>query len=329
MIGRRMFIVGVAGGALASTLTAQAQEAGRIYRVGLLAPGSRTTSDIGMAKVLASNLREMGYVEGRNLVLEPRFGEDQSDRLPGLARELAQRKPDVIVSIGTSATKASTLATATVPIVFLTNTDPVAAGLVPSLAQPGGNVTGILIAPEGTLAAKKLELLIEVVPKAKRIGVLAPDDPVGFSLQRAEIQKAAAALGVELIVVTVRHGDYAGAFAAIDTARPAALFVGAHSLFLRDRRQIIALAARYRLPAVYEWPQHVKDGGLMSYGASDTETYRRVSVYVDRILKGARPSDLPIEQPSKLMLVINFATAKALGITIPQELRLRADEVVQ
>ena len=199
-----------------------------------------------------------------------------------------------------------------------------------SLAQPGGNVTGILIAPEGTLAGKKLELLREVVPKARRIALLAPDDPgVGFGLQREEVRKAAAALDVELIVVVVKGGDYAGAFAAIGAARPAALFVGAHSVFVRDRKQVIGLAAKYRLPAIYEWPQHVKDGGLMSYGASDVETYRRVAVYVDRIFKGAKPSELPIEQPSKLMLVINANTAKTLGLKLPQSLLVRADEVIQ
>jgi putative ABC transport system substrate-binding protein len=330
MIGRRMFIVGAGCSILAFRFAAQAQEAGRIYRLGILSPGQRSTSDVGVAKALAANLRDLGYVEGRNLVVEALFAGDRSDWLPGLARELAQRKPDVMVVVGTLATEAGKLATTTIPLVFLTNVDPVASGLVPSLAQPGGNLTGILIAPEGTLAAKKLELLIEVVPKARRIALLAPDDPgIGFRLQREEIRKAAAALDVELVVVEVRRGDYAGAFAAIDAARPAGLFVGAHSLFLRDRKQIIALAAKYRLPAIYEWPQHVKDGGLMSYGASDIETYRRVAVYVDRIFKGAKPSELPIEQPSKLFLVINVATAKALGMTIPQSLRLRADEVIQ
>jgi putative ABC transport system substrate-binding protein len=330
MSGRRDFIVAATCSVLAFPFAAQAQEPGRIYRLSILAPGMRSTSDVGLAKVLAANLRDLGYVEGRNLIVDALFGEDRTDWLPALARELAQRKPDVLVVIGTLATEAGKRATTTIPIVFLTNVDPVAAGFVPSLAQPGGNLTGILIAPEGTLAAKKLELLMDIVPKARRIALLVPDDPgVGIRLQREEIRKAAAALDVELVVVVVRHGDYDGAFAAIDAARPAALFVGAHSLFLRDRRQIIALAARYRLPAIYEWPQHVKDGGLMSYGASDTETYRRVAVYVDRIFKGARPSELPIEQPSKLFLVINLATAKALGITIPQAMRLRADEVIQ
>jgi putative ABC transport system substrate-binding protein len=330
MIDRRMFIVHVAGTVFALPLAALAQDAGKVYRLGVLSLGPRTATDVGVARVLKSDLRELGYVEGRNLVVEAVFAEEQSDRLPGLARELAQRQPDVIVAVGTLAIQAGKLATTTIPVVFLTNVDPVAAGLVTSLSQPGGNVTGILIAPEGTLAGKKLELLMQIVPGARRIAMLAPDEPgIGSRLQREEVQKAAAALGVELTVVVVRRGDYASAFAAIGAARPAALFVGAHSLFVRERKPIIALAAKYRLPAIYEWPQHVRDGGLMSYGASDTETYRRVAAYVDRIFKGARPSELPIEQPSKLLLVINFATAKALGITVPPSLRLRADEVIQ
>ena len=330
MMDRRGFVGTVAATLLAIPLAGEAQQPGRIYRLGVLSLNARPTSDGGLNQWLTTYLRELGYVEGQNLVVEARFAEGQYDRLAGLAREIALIKPDVIVAIGTSAIQEGKLATTTVPIVFLTNVDPVAAGLVPSLAQPGGNVTGILIAPEGTLAGKKLELLREFVPRAKRIALLAPDDPgIGFRLQREEVRKAAAALGVELIVVTVQGGDYAGAFAAIGAARAAALFVGAHSVFLRDRKQIIGLAAKYRLPAIYEWPQHVKDGGLMSYGASDTETYRRVAVYVDRIFKGARPSELPIEQPSKLLLVINFNTAKALGLTLPQSLLLRADEVIQ
>jgi putative ABC transport system substrate-binding protein len=289
-----------------------------------------STSGTGLAQWLSSYLGELGYVEGRNLVVVTRFAEERADRLPGLARELAQQKPDVIVAIGTSAIQAGKIATTTIPIVFLNNGDPVELGLVASLARPGANVTGILIAPGGTLAGKKLELLKEMAPRATRIALLTPDDPgAGLKMQVQEVRKSAAVLGVELSVVEVRGGDYAKAFAAIGATRSTALFVGAHSRFLRDRNKIIELAASHRLPAVYEWPQQVKDGGLMSYGASDTETYRRVAVYVDRIFKGAAPGELPIEQPSKLLLVINLKTAKAMGLSIPQALLLRADEVIQ
>jgi putative ABC transport system substrate-binding protein len=275
-------------------------------------------------------MRELGYVEGQNLLVEARYAEDRADRLPALARELVQLRLDAIVAVGTTVILAMKGATTTVPVVFLTNVDPVAAGLVPSLAHPGGNVTGILIAPDGTLAGKKLELLREMVPGAARIALLIPDDPgIGIKLQVQEIRKPAAALGVELIVVEVRGRDYGGAFAVTGAARPGALFVGAHSFFVRDEKEIIELAAKYRLPAIYEWPQQVQAGGLMSYGASDVETYRRVAAYVDQIFKGAKAGDLPIWQPSNLHLVINLKTAKALGLAIPQSLLLRADEVIQ
>jgi putative tryptophan/tyrosine transport system substrate-binding protein len=330
VIDRRTFIGSIAGSLVALPLAAQAQQAGRVYRLGLLSPGMPSTSGAGMAQWLSSYLGELGYVEGRNLVVVARFAEERADRMSALARELAQQKLDVIVAIGTSAIQASKIATATVPIVFLTNGDPVELGLVASLARPGGNVTGILIAPGGTLAGKKLELLKEMVPRATRIALLTPDDPgAGLKMQVQEVRKSAAVLGVELSVVEVRSGDYAKAFAAIGATRSTALFVGATSRFLRDRDKIIELAASHRLPAIYEWPQQVKDGGLMSYGASDTETYRRVAVYVGRIFKGAAPGELPIEQPSKLMLVINLKTAKAMGLSIPQSLLLRADEVIQ
>jgi len=327
---RRAFIAWLAVGLLALPLATKAQQAGRIYRLGVLAPGTRSTSTTGLVQRLAADMRELGYVEGQNLLLESRFGEDKPDSFPGLARELVQLKPDAIVVIGTLGLEASKNATTTVPLVFLSNVDPVAAGLVTSLSRPGGNVTGVLIAPEGTLAAKKLELLKELVPRATRIGMIVPDDPgVGMMLQIKEAKKAAVALGIELVVVEVRGGDYKKAFAALNAEQPAALLVGAHSRFLRDRNPIIELTATHRLPAIYEWPQQVKDGGLMSYGANDTEMYRQVAVYVDRIFKGAVPGELPIEQPSKLELVINLKTAKALGLTIPQSLLVRADEVIQ
>ena len=330
MSDRRTFIGSIAGGLLALPLAAQSQQAGRIYRLGFLHPGARPSSGAGFLGSFTDPMRELGYVENRNLSVEARFAENNSNRLPELARELVLLKPDAIVAIGTSAIRAGREVTTTIPIVFLNNVDPVAAGLVASLARPGGNITGVMITPEGSLAGKRLELLKEWAPRATRIALLTPDTAGGgMILEVQEMRKAAASLGVELIVVEARGGDYAKAFAAISEARPAALVVAATSRFVRDRNQIIELAASHRLPAVYEWPQQVKDGGLMSYGASDTETYRRVAAYVDRIFKGAKPSELPIEQPSKLLLVINLKTAKALGLTIPQSLLLRADEVIR
>jgi putative tryptophan/tyrosine transport system substrate-binding protein len=330
VIDRRTFTRITALALLVTPFGARAQPAGKVYRVGILRASTRVPSDPILGNWLVKPLQELGYVEGQNLIIEARYAEDKFDRLPGLARELMQRSPDVIVAVGTSTALAFKDATTTIPIVFLTNVDPVEAGLVSNLARPGGNVTGVLIAPEGTLAAKKLEILKELVPPATRFALLVPDDPnIGLKLQVQEARKAASALGVELVVVVVRDGDYGNAFATIGAARPGALLVGAHSFFVRDRKQIVELAGKYRLPAIYEWPQQVKDGGLMSYGANDVETYRRVALYVDQILKGAKPGDLPIWQPSNLRLVINLKTAKALGITIPPPLLLRADEVIQ
>jgi putative ABC transport system substrate-binding protein len=323
--GRRAFLAAAGGGLLAWTLAGRAQQPDRTYRLGMIRL-TRPTDLVATGVPLA--MREIGYVEGRNLVVEARYAEGSIERLPALARELVERRVDVIVAVGTAAVRAARDATTTIPIVLFGNFDPVAAGLVTSLARPGGNVTGVLIAPEGTLAAKKLELLKEAVPRATRMALLAPDDP-NFRLQAQEVRNAAAAMGIALAVVEVRGGDYERAFAAIVADRAAALFVGAHTLFSADRRRIIDLAAKHRLPAIYEWPEQVEDGGLMSYGGSLTASYRRVAAYVDRLFKGAKPGDLPIDQPSKLEFVINLRTAKALGLGLPSSLLLRADRVIE
>jgi ABC-type uncharacterized transport system substrate-binding protein len=235
---------------------------------------------------------------------------------------------DVILAISPSAIRAAKEATSTIPIVMYGNFDPIAAGIVTNLARPGGNITGVLIAPDGTLAGKKLELLKEAVPEATRIALLAPVDP-SFSRQVQEAQQAARRLGVTLVVVEVRDREYDRAFAAMAADRPDALFVGSTAQFFIDRHRIIELAARHRLPAIYEWPEQGEDGGLMGYGTSLAGLARRVAIYIDRILKGARPGDLPIEQPSKFDLVINLRTAKTLGLVLPQALLLRADQVIE
>ena len=237
---------------------------------------------------------------------------------------------DVILAIGSSCVQATKQATTTIPIVMLGNLDPVAAGLVASLARPGSNVTRVLITPEGTLAAKKLELLRKTVPRATRIALLLPKDP-GISVQQQiqEVRTAASALGVTLTVVDVRGDDYDAAFAALAAGKPQALIVGAHPFFVRDRKRVIELAAQYRLPAIYEWPVQVQEGGLMSYGTNEVETYKRVATYIDRVFRGTKAGDLPIWQPSKLHLVINLKTAKALGLTIPQSSLLKADQVIE
>lgn len=328
---RREFLSTVGVSLLTAPLAAEGQMAAKIYRLGILstatAPESRDAST-AVALVPAA-LRELGYVEGQNLVVERRYAGGKTDLLPMMARELVHLGVHVILAIALAAVNAAKNATATIPIVFYGNFDPVANGLVTNLARPGGNITGVLIAPDGTLAGKKLELLKEMVPQATRIAVLVPEDRETYGLQGRELQQAAALLGVALSVVTVRGGDYDRALAAIGRERPGALFVAASSYFMRDRRQIIALAARHRLPAMYEWPEQVEEGGLMSYGSSLSATTQRAAAFIQRIFDGAKPGDLPIEQPTQFKLVINVKTAKALGLTIPQSLLLRADEVIQ
>ncbi|MGH7384133.1 MAG: ABC transporter substrate-binding protein [Candidatus Rokuibacteriota bacterium] len=326
---RRAFLALLASGLVALPRRAAAQPAARVYRLGILAfsaappPSEQTTAAI----LIPNALREMGYAPGRDLVVDVRYSDGRLDRLPDLARGLLRLRPDVIVGISAASARALRAATTTIPIVLYANVDPVAAGLVKSLAKPEGNVTGVLIAPAGTLAAKKLELLKEAVSGTARIAFLAPADP-GIKLQVQETRQAAGALGISLTVTEVRAGDYERAFAALAAERPEALFVGAHTFFVRDRKRIIALAARHRLPAMYEWPEQVEDGGLMSYGSSLPGTTRRAAVYVDRLFKGARPADLPFEQPAEFQLVINLGTARALGLTVPPALLARADRVI-
>jgi putative tryptophan/tyrosine transport system substrate-binding protein len=327
---RRAFLALLASGLATLPCLAVAQQAGRVYRLGILAPTTAPPpSDQNTAVILIPKaLREMGYAPGRDLVVDVRYAGGQLDRLPALARELVRLRMDVIVAISASAALAVKAATTTIPIVLYGNLDPVAAGLVRSLAKPEGNVTGVLIAPAGTLAAKKLELLKEAVPGATRVAFLAPADP-GIKLQVQETRQAAATLGITLAVTEVQAGDYERAFAALAAERPEALFVGAHTFFVRDRKRIIALAAKHRLPAMYEWPEQVEEGGLMSYGSSLPGTTRRVAVYVDRLFKGARLADLPFEQPAEFQLVINLRTARALGLTVPPSLVARADRVIE
>lgn len=326
---RRAFLAFLAVGATLPR-PAAAQPAGRVYRLGILAPTvAPPASEQNTAVILIPKaLREMGYAPGRDFVVDVRYAEGQLGRLPALARDLVRLRMDVIVAISAAAARAAKTSTTTIPIVLYGNLDPVAAGLVKSLAKPEGNVTGVLIAPAGTLAAKKLELLKEAVPGAVRIAFLAPADP-GIKLQVQETQQAATALGIKLAITEVQAGDYERAFAALAAERPEALFVGAHTFFVRDRKRIIELAAKHRLPAMYEWPEHVEAGGLMSYGSSLPGTTRRVAVYVDRLFKGARPGDLPVEQPAEFQLVINLRTARALGLAVPPALIARADRVIE
>ena len=311
------------------TPVAFAQPAERMQRVGILRPGAPPLSPVDPQTAgFPRAMRELGYVEGRNLTVEIRYAQGDLQRLPALARSFVDDRFDVVVAVGSPAARAMRQASSTLPIVVYGNFDPLALGLVGSLARPGGNLTAVLMAPDGTLAGKRLQLLKEVVPQATRIGLLAPDDPA-VRLQVQETQQAAKALRIELPVAVVRDGDYTAAFDDLVRLRVAALVVASHQYFVRDRAAIIELAEQHKLPAMYEWREQVADGGLMTYSTSLYGIHQRVAAYVDRILKGANPGEMPVERPTKFELVINLKTAKALGLALPQPLLLRADEVIQ
>ena len=316
---RRAFVAGTLG-LLAAPLAVEAQQAAKVFKVGELHPG------IGSEERLAA-LREAGYVESKNLVVERRHAEGRIERLPALAAELVGLKPDVILATGGDAIRAAKNATKIIPIVMAFGDDPVGKGLVASLARPGGNVTGVSLVAAGTMAAKRVEIFKEAVPRARRIALLSW--PRMEAAQVKEAEQAARTLKTETIIVEVRNGDYEGAFSTLAAERADALFVLSHPLLNRDRKGIIALAARNRVPAIYEWREAAEDGGLLAYGAKIRDLNRRVAAFVDKILKGAKPADLPVEQPTKFELVINLKTAKALGLTIPPAVLARADEVIQ
>jgi len=282
-----------------------------------------------MAQAFREGLRDLGYFEGRDLVIEWRVANGDYARIPELVADLVQRKVDVIVSDSTQGTQALKRATSTIPIVMADIADPVGSGLVASFAHPGGNITGLTIMLTD-LSAKQLQLLRETVPRATRVAVLwNPDTP--YSLKVIEELKAAApSLSIELIFVGVRTTEEFGpAFSAVSRARTQALYVIGGPLFGHHRATIAKLASKARLPTMFNARVNVEGGGLMSYGPNYGDLFRRSAGYVDKILKGAKPGDLPIEQPTKFELVVNLKTAKALGITIPESILLRADEVIR
>ena len=314
-------------GILAAPVAAEGQQPGKVYRLGLLSPTSPPVAGQTAVSLIVAALRELGYVEDENLVIERRYAEGKFDRLPALARDLVQLGVGVIVAISPVAVEAARDVTQTVPIVMFAAGDPVARGFVASLARPGRNITGVVIAETG-LADKRLALLKEAIPRVTRVAILVNgEDHVRDQAQEA--QKAARALGLALAVVNVRGDAYEQAFAKMVSARAQALLVPASSLFNRDRRQIIALALKHRLPVMYQWRESAEEGGLMAYGSSIAALSRRAASYIDRIFRGVRPADLPMEQPISYELVINLKTAKALGLTIPPSVLARADQVIE
>jgi putative tryptophan/tyrosine transport system substrate-binding protein len=315
----------------AAPLAAEAQQAAKVARIGWLSLNLAAAPH--MPEAFRQGLRDLGYVEGRNVVIEYRDAEGKPERLPALAAELVALKVDVILAAGSPQALAAKHATKTIPIVFATaSSDPVTSGLVTSLARPGGNVTGLSgLGPE--LIGKCLELLTQVVPGVSRVAALWQPGAVG---ERAETEMlkgaevAGRALGVQLQFVEARGpDDFDRAFSDMTRARASALTMLPSAMFFNERRRLMDLAAKNRLPAVYQWREFVDAGGLMSYGPHGPDLFRRAATYVDKILKGARPADLPVEQPTKFDLVVNLKTAKALGLTIPQSILVRADEIIQ
>jgi putative ABC transport system substrate-binding protein len=327
---RRTFMAMLTGGLLAAPLTADAQQTGKVARIGYLGPSSPSSSS-SYVDAFRQGLRELGWVEGQNIVIEYRFAEGRLERLPDLAAELVRLKVDIIVASPTPGVAAAKNATETIPIVMLSGSaDPVGLGFIASLARPGGNVTGLSYSVGPEIFSKGLELLKETVPKIRRVAILSnPASPVQPLIIR-EVNAAARSMGVQLQLLEARGpNEFDGAFAAMAKERVGALLVVADSIFLLHRTRLADLAARSRLPAAYGVREHVEAGGLMSYGPSLRDVFRRGATYVDKILKGAKPGDLPVEQPTKFELVLNLKTAKALGLTIPDSLLRRADEVIQ
>ena len=307
---------------------AAAQQPKRVPRIGFLT-GASAFSMAARVEAFRQGLHELGYIEGKNIFIEWRFAEGKSDRLPALAAELVRLKVDIIVTGAPTSTRAAKQATATIPIVMVSDDDPVGSGFVASLAHPGGNITGqSTLSPE--ISGKQLELLKEIVPKLSRVAVIGTATRPGIPQALREINVAADAFRVQVQYLEVRGpNDIEIAFRAASKEHIDAVLVLASTVFFSQRRQIAVLAVKSRLPAIYPRPEYVEDGGLMSYGVNINDLYRRAATYVDKILKGAKPADLPIEQPKKFEFIINLKTAKEIGLTIPPEVLARADKVIK
>jgi ABC-type uncharacterized transport system substrate-binding protein len=325
---RRAFMAAIAGGLLAAPLAAGAQQPIRVWRIGFLGPGSYSSGD-PRVEALRLGLRELGYVEGRNLALEFRWAGGNATRLPALAAELAKLKIDTVVTQGTQATDAARRAITTIPIVFSVAGDPIGDGLVASLARPGGNVTGLTdIAPD--IAGKRVELLREAVPGITRIAVLWNPANPSSAPQMKDTSGVAHSYGLAVRSIELRgFGQVEEAFTTAVQDQARAVIVLSDGVLYSRRGQIAQLAAKHRLPCVAWTPEFAESGCLMAYGANVVEMHRRAAMFVDKILKGAKPGDLPVEQPTKFDLIINLKTAKALGLTIPPSLLQRADQVIE
>jgi putative ABC transport system substrate-binding protein len=330
MIGLRLaFTITLLFGGLFNPVAAEVQQGAKVARIGYLGGHS---ADSYVREAFLQGLRELGYVEGRNVVFEFRFPEGKLGRYPALAAELVALKVDVIVAAGTPAALAAKQATRTLPIVFASAPDPVESGLVTSLARPGGNVTGTSnLTPE--LAGKWVELLKHAVPRVRQVAVLWQPGALGKRTEedmRKQMEVAGRALEVQLRFFETRGpADFDGAFLEMTRARVSALIVLPGPMFFGERGRLVDLAARKRLPTVYPWKDFVDAGGFMAYGPNISDLFRRAAAYVDKILRGAMPGDLPVEQPTNLQLVINLKAARGLGLTIPQSVLSQADHLVE
>jgi putative ABC transport system substrate-binding protein len=328
VVDRRAFLASIAGSLLAGPLAAEAQQRAMPV-IGVLSTGSPGPSSAPFMAAFRQGLSEAGYVEGQNLAIEYRWAEGHYDRLPALAADLVGRKVDLIMASSPPSALAAKSATSTIPIVFRSGADPVADGLVASLARPGGNLTGVsFVADE--LTAKRLELLSELVPRARVIALLM--NPNNATAERVirDVQEAARTKGLQLHVLKASsESEIDTAFASLVQLHAGALVVGADPFLTGRREQLVALASRHAVPSIYAWREFAASGGLISYGPSLTSAFRLVGHYAGKVLKGAKPADLPVQQPTKFELVINLKTAKALGLTIPQSLLLRADPVIE
>jgi putative ABC transport system substrate-binding protein len=324
MMDRRAFVAGTLGFLTASRV-GEAQQAGRVYRIGVLA-----IADSPGWEVFRQALRQLGYMEGSNTAIEWRWSQGRLERFPGFAAELVSRKVDLIVASSYPGTLAAKNATQTIPIIMVVVADPVEIGLVASMARPGGNITGSTLLPGVEIVGKYLELLKEAVPDLSRVAVLSnPANPIhGLRLNAAEV--AGRSLRMHLQILTAQGpAEFDRAFAAMTSARVGALYVVGDPMFYQHRARLAELAVKNRLPAIYELKEFVEAGGLMAYGPYLLDLYRSAAVYADKIFNGAKPGDLPIEQPTKFELRINLKTAKALGLTIPPSVLARADEVIE
>jgi ABC-type uncharacterized transport system substrate-binding protein len=313
---------------LGFAIAAEAQQPGKVPRIGILYAGSPSAVS-PRAEAFRQGLRDLGYVEGKNIVIEWRYAEGKLDRLPALAAELVRLKVDIIVTGGAAATRPAKEATVTIPIVMAQETDPVGNGFVASLARPGGNITGLAtLSPE--ISGKRLELLKETVPRLSRLAVLGTSTEPGNVQSLKETEFAAKTFGVKLQYLDVRAPkDIETAFRAASKGRADAVLLLASAVFISQRAEIVNLVAKSRLPAIYPFREFVDDGGLMTYGASFIDLFRRAAIYVDKILKGAKPADIPVEQPKKFEFILNLKAAKQIGLTIPPNVLARADKVIR